>query len=645
MHPQENLDKDGNLTGNGNELADVNLQDLDFYYTTILQGTQEGIWITNPQGATIYVNRRMSELLGSSAEEMKKKNRLDFVLGEDYETAFRLVQNRSQHIKAFECKYRRADGSEQWTEVTTSPVLDKAGNYLATVAIHTDITDRKIAENALQRSQQGVRVLMDRVRDYAIFSIDKDRHVLTWNTGAKEIFGYSENEIIGQLCDVLFTAEDVANRIPEKEVELALGSGHALDDRWLKRKDGSIFYVSGVLTALNQEGDVERFIKIARDWTEQRKIEEALKNADRHKNEFLATLAHELRNPLASINSGLEVLRKAQDDKSRMQTQERIERQTQLMIHLVNDLLDISRISLGKIKIKKQPLNLIEAINLALETSRPIILGYGHSLTVSLPEEPIVVNGDNTRLSQVFMNILINAAKYTPPGGMITFTASHENNNVIIRVRDNGRGIPLHMLGTIFEMFEQIQDRSEYPQAGLGIGLSVVKQLVQMHDGHVEAYSDGENKGSEFVVRLPLHLNHKLHRQHENVSTESKAPNAAAPVTKRVLIVDDNSDAADMMEILLKKKGFTTRKAYDGRGGICAAVDFNPEIVLLDLGLPDIDGYEVVKTLKEKLGKRLYIALSGWGQEEDLNRSKAAGFDHHLVKPVDFKTIEDLILA
>ena len=353
----------------------------------------------------------------------------------------------------------------------------------------------------------------------------------------------------------------------------------------------------------------------------------------------MATLAHELRNPLASILAGIEVL-KQDSNPENIKSCQVVERQVQQMIHLVNDLLDISRISLGKIKLSMQPVNLIDSIHLALETSRQIIEGYKHALAISLPAGPVMVHGDASRLCQVFLNILINSAKYTPPGGNISLTVSRKKHTVEVSVRDNGMGIPPEMLSSIFEMFEQIQDRSEYPQAGLGIGLSVVKQLVEMHGGLVEARSEGSNQGSEFIVTFPLLQNGELlKRSNAKVVAEEKLTEPQTRNKRKILLVDDNADATDMMEILLKRRGYIIRKANDGKSGISEALDFDPDIIILDLGLPDLDGYSVLKTIREKLGKRFFLALSGWGQQEDIIRSREAGFDRHLVKPVDINSL------
>jgi PAS domain S-box-containing protein len=625
------------------DLRDIKNTGLEYYYPYIIEAAQEGIWVLDTRGGTMYANQRMALLLGTTIEDVLQKTLHDFLFEDDsvntfHPTDFNAPSSNGPH----ECRYRQASGLERWVRVNSSQVKDQQGNPVGVVAMHTDITDRKKTETALQLSRENMGLIIDSVKDYAIMMVDKDRHVLSWNAGAELIFGFAAHEITGRLMDELFTPEDRSNHVPETELLLALKVGHSYDDRWHIRKDGSRFFASGVMTRLNQDGESTKFIKIARDWTERKNMEETLKKADRHKNEFLATLAHELRNPLASILSGMEVLKQEKNYAYTVKTRDIIERQIHQMIHLVNDLLDISRISLGKIKISKQPVNLIEAVHMALETARPVIEGYKHAMSISLPSGPIIVNADLTRLSQIFLNLLVNSAKYTPPAGKITFNVQRKNGEVVIQLKDNGMGIPQDMLSSIFEMFEQIQDRSEYPQAGLGIGLSVVKQLVEMHNGQVHAYSEGANKGSEFIVTLPMHEKQELPYKPDK-APGSAAGSDAAPGSKKILLVDDNTDAADMMEILLRKKGYTIQKAYDGRSGINTAITFDPDIVLLDLGLPDLNGYEVLKVLKEKLGNRFYLAISGWGQEEDLNRSKEAGFDHHLVKPVDIQSLLEII--
>lgn len=386
------------------------------------------------------------------------------------------------------------------------------------------------------------------------------------------------------------------------------------------------------------------------DITERRLAKEALKDTDRRKDEFLATLAHELRNPLAPIRSGLEILHRPDCSAEKVeQTLKIIERQTNQIIRLVDDLLDISRITQGKINLKKERIELKTAIELALETSRGLIESSGHQLTISLPEEFIYLDADLTRTAQILLNLLNNAAKYTQPGGKIWLTAEKEANEAVVSVRDTGIGIPPEMLSNIFEMYSQIETASSQTRSGLGIGLNVVKKLVEMHGGTIQAFSVGENKGSEFILRLPL-AEEELAAA-ESDSDTAQTANIKMPENgtvshskeKRILVVDDNADATEMLEILLSGDGHKVRTALDGKTGIETFKTFQPDICLLDIGLPDVTGYELARILREMMPEVTLIALTGWGQTEDRRQSEEAGFNHHLVKPVDFETLRTLV--
>jgi two-component system CheB/CheR fusion protein len=398
------------------------------------------------------------------------------------------------------------------------------------------------------------------------------------------------------------------------------------------------------------ENQIDGVLITFEDITERRQAKDALKDADRRKDEFLATLAHELRNPLAPIRSGIEILRRPDcDDATLAQTLNIVERQTNQIVRLVDDLLDISRITQGKINLKKERIELKTAIELALETSRGLIESSGHQLTISLPEEFIYLDADLTRISQILLNLLNNAAKYTQPGGKIWLTAEKEANEAVVSVRDTGIGIPPEMLSNIFEMYSQIETASSQTRSGLGIGLNVVKKLVEMHDGTIQAFSVGENKGSEFILRLPL-AEEELAAA-ESDSDTAQTANIKMPENgtvshaklKRILVVDDNVDAAEMLEILLSGDGHKVRTALDGKTGIKTLKTFQPDICLLDIGLPDMTGYELARILREMMPEVTLIALTGWGQTEDRRQSEEAGFNHHLVKPVDFETLRTLV--
>ncbi len=386
------------------------------------------------------------------------------------------------------------------------------------------------------------------------------------------------------------------------------------------------------------------------DITDRKLAKQALNDADRRKDEFLATLAHELRNPLAPIRSGIEILRHSDYDKGKLeQTLSIVERQTNHIIRLVDDLLDISRITQGKINLKKERIELKTAIEMALETSLELIESNGQQFTLSLPEEFIYLDADLTRIAQILLNLLNNAAKYTQPAGKIWLSAEKESNEAVVSIRDTGIGIAPEMLSNIFEMFSQIENASSQTQSGLGIGLNVVKKLVEMHGGTIQAFSKGENKGSEFILRLPLAEEQSAAAKSDNDTAQPaniKIPEngtVSHSKEKRILVVDDNADAAEMLEILLSGDGHKVRTASDGETGIETAKTFQPDICLLDIGLPNMDGYELARILREMMPEVTLIALTGWGQMEDRRRSTDAGFNHHLVKPVDFETLKTLV--
>jgi len=367
---------------------------------------------------------------------------------------------------------------------------------------------------------------------------------------------------------------------------------------------------------------------------------EAMKDADKLKDEFLAMLAHELRNPLAPVRNAVHILRAKSPPNTETQwAQDVIERQVQQMSRLVDDLLDVSRIASGKIELRLERLPISTAVSNAIEVSRPLIERGRHELSITTSPEPLYVQADGARLSQIFSNLLANAAKYTDPGGRIGVAIERERAHAVVRVTDTGMGIPPEMLGRIFDMFVQVGRSGEQSQGGLGIGLTLVKRLAELHGGHVAARSAGLGKGSEFIVRLPL-----APERAEAVGAATGSYAALDLGLRRILVVDDNKDAADSLGFLLRTHGADVRIAYDGLEAVGAAVAFLPDIVLLDIGLPKLYGYDVARRIRDARGKEvLLIAITGWGQEEDRRRSREAGFDHHLTKPVQFEQLLRLI--
>jgi signal transduction histidine kinase len=393
----------------------------------------------------------------------------------------------------------------------------------------------------------------------------------------------------------------------------------------------------------DKNGHIVGIVMIFRDVTERRRAEKVLKETDRRKDEFLATLAHELRNPLAPIRNALEIIRVAGEDQQVVhEARCTMERQLKQMIRLVDDLLDVSRITRGTIELRKERVDLATVVRSAVETSQPLFDQVGQKLTVTLPREPVFVEADVTRLSQVFANLLNNAAKYTEPGGRINLTVKPEGANVVVSVKDNGIGIPAPMLAGIFDMFAQVDRSLERAHGGLGIGLTIVKRLIEMHGGTVEAHSDGHGCGTEFVVRQPIAA---APLKEEKAAQDSDKAIPTIP-RRRILVVDDNKDAASSLALLLKIFGHDTRTAHDGQNALDLATTFIPEIVLLDIGMPKMSGYEVCRQMRKQPagGDALIVAVTGWGQDEDRRKSEEAKFDAHMVKPVEPRALMKLLI-
>ncbi|HVT34740.1 MAG TPA: ATP-binding protein, partial [Nevskiaceae bacterium] len=389
--------------------------------------------------------------------------------------------------------------------------------------------------------------------------------------------------------------------------------------------------------------DGRRFaVGMAVDITDRKEAEQALKQADKRKDEFLATLAHELRNPLAPIRNALSILRMdAPASDAAAQVHEMMERQLNYLVRLVDDLFEVSRITRGNIELRLERAELGALIRSAVETSRPLIDAAQHSLTVELPPGPMPVEADPVRLVQVFANLLNNAAKYTPDGGRIRVTARADDSHVIVAVQDNGNGIAPEMQPRVFDMFTQLESPALYKRGGLGLGLAIVRGLVRMHGGTVDVRSDGPGKGSEFLVCLPL------------AAAQAAPQPVAVPAEpagdkgQRIMIVDDNVDAADSLGILLRMHGAHVHVAHAAQDALDVLAGFDPDVIFMDLGMPGMDGFEAARRIRAnpRFARVALIALSGWGAENDRRRSRAAGFDHHLIKPADFTALQNLLAS
>lgn len=486
--------------------------------------------------------------------------------------------------------------------------------------------------------------------DDAIISKTLEGRILSWNRGATRIFGYEPGEVIGKPITIIVPPE----LYPEEQQILdKLRRGERIHhfDTVRVTKDGRRIAISLTVSPVRAaDGTVIAASKVARDISERKvaeqrlqQSEEALRLADRRKDEFLALLAHELRNPLAPIRYALAANRKpGRTPEQCRQAEEVIERQVTHMSRLLDDLLDVSRITRGTLELKKTRIELTSVIGAAIETARPILEAKHHNLALDLPTQPVQLEADVVRLAQVFSNLLINAAKYTDPGGRIQLRAHQEQGTVAVSVSDNGIGISEEMLPRLFTMFFQSQRALERAEGGLGVGLSLVRGLVRLHGGSVQARSEGLGRGSEFTVRLPAGA-----PLPEYLDAELEKESLTMDVGLKILVVDDNRDAADTCAMLLEASGNHVQTAYTGRQALELARTFRPHALLLDIGLPDIDGYQLAERVRATPWGRhaILVAVTGWGQDQDRRRAVASGFDEHLVKPISAETVESLLYS
>jgi PAS domain S-box-containing protein len=458
--------------------------------------------------------------------------------------------------------------------------------------------------------------------------------VSSWNAGAQRIKGYRREEIVGKHFSSFYNDEDVNAGKPWEEIAQARRTGRAEDEGWRVRKNGERFWAKVVLTALHDaEGQLRGFAKVTQDLTERRYVQD-LEAAAKNVNEFIGMLAHELRNPLAPIRAAVEIMRhKALDAATQEAMRQTIDRQSAHLTRIVDDLLDIARVTRGSLALETGTVHIAEVVERALETADPLIKAGGHEIQVDLPALPIAVQGDAFRLTQVVANLLNNSARYTPQGGRIWVSVREEDRWVALRVRDTGRGIDAQMMPRIFDMF--VQGTGPHHRSGLGVGLALARRIAELHGGSVEARSEGGGKGSEFTLRLPAAV--QAERSAKPPKQETAAKPAQPIVPRRILVVDDNVDAATTVNLLLNSLGHETLVVYGGVQALQAAADFRPDVVLLDIGMPGMDGYEVARRLRTLKRERPFrmVALTGWGNDVDRERSKEAGFDLHLVKPVD----------
>ncbi len=534
----------------------------------------------------------------------------------------------------------RKDGTRFWASVVITALRGPEGDLRGFAKVTRDLTERRAQEEALRRSEEQLRLMVESVKDYAIFMLDPTGNVISWNAGARAIKGYTAAEVIGKNFSIFFTAADVAEGKPQAALADSRLNGRVETEAWRVRRDGSVFWANVVMTpVLDRDGVLRGFSKVTRDLSEKRRLVE-LEHSSRRMNEFLAMLAHELRNPLAPIRNAVSILQVHPLMPAQLAgTRDIIDRQLVHLTRLVDDLLDVARVSTGKIVLRHERVDFREVVKASIEAIRPLASARQHHLEVKVPDEPIEVMGDATRLVQSLQNLLSNAVRYTPPGGQIGVDVKVEGQAVIASVSDTGNGIAPESLERIFELFAQ-EDYQRMPsESGLGIGLSLARSLVEKHGGLLTAASPGRGKGSTFTMLIPLR------------SASDGTHLAAAPTvlprtgrSLRVLVVDDNRDSADTMVYVLQLLGHEARAAYGAKDAMSQARDFDPVLVLLDLNMPDGDGFSVLRQLRAELPADTRIAaMTGYGQESDRENTLGAGFDAHLTKPVGAEDLQALL--
>ncbi|WP_431108626.1 hybrid sensor histidine kinase/response regulator [Variovorax paradoxus] len=530
----------------------------------------------------------------------------------------------------------RKDGTRFWASVVITLMTAPGGEVRGFSMITRDLSERRRQDEMLRMSEERFRLLVEGVKDYAIFMLDPGGHIVSWNLGAQKNKGYEASEIIGQHFSVFYPPEVAAVGWPEEELRNALRDGRFEDEGWRIRKDGSRFWASVVITALHDATGRHRgFAKVTRDLTERRRVT-ALEDEGRRVTNFLAMLGHELRNPLAPISNALELLKREKTESAVIaHSRDIIGRQLRQMTRLVDDLLDVGRITSGKIHLESKPVRLREAIAEAAEAVRPLIDSKSQALHLHCERDDPWISGDRARIIQIVSNLIHNAAKFTHNGGNIHVSLSQPGEDADISVRDDGPGIPPKDLQRIFDLFVQGEQNMARTQGGLGLGLSLVQQLTTLHDGRVSAFSTGRpGEGSEFVVQFRT--------TQPPVTTLEAQPR---PVGEQcVLVVDDNVDAAETMALLLDALGYKSSVAHGGLSAIEAVKAQDPDVVLLDIGLPDLSGYEVARRLRaEMINPPPLIAITGYGQASDRETSLEAGFRAHLTKPVDIDRLTALL--
>ncbi|HEY0977167.1 MAG TPA: PAS domain-containing protein [Flavobacteriales bacterium] len=617
----------------------TDLQARQEQFTRFMAHLPGHAWIKDAQGRYRYMNQAVCDLVGRTIEELAGLTDEDIfppdVAAHHRETdAQARAWGKLESVDAMD----HADGTHH-SLVSKFLIPDPHGGAAFLGGLSVDITEQRRVTGELHRAEERFQLLADNMAQLA-WMHDPLTGATWYNRRFLEYTGLSNEEAVSKVPTMVHP--DHVERVMAKR-EAAYLSGEAWEESFpLRGHDGAYrWFLLRSIPDRDSSGRVVRWFGTNTDITDQKIAQDRLLDADRRKDEFLATLAHELRNPLAPLRSGLELLSiPDQDTPTLDQVRRMMDRQLHQMVRLVDDLMDLSRISRGTIELRRQGVALDQVLQMAVETSQPLVQQHGHRFVVEAPPPGLCILGDPLRLAQVFSNLINNACKYTPSGGLITLRTRSSARSVQVEVEDTGIGIHADDLRKVFDMFTQVDRQRSGPHGGLGIGLNIAQRLVHMHGGHLSAVSRGSGQGSCFTVELPLH---RMDRTPAHTPTST--PGDRAPL--RILVVDDNTDAAFMLSLLLKKMGYTVRTANNGRQALRMAAEEPPELVLMDLGMPEMDGYTCCQRMRQDpltAGSHI-VALTGWGQPEDKRRTKEAGFDDHLVKPLEREVLVQMIEA
>jgi PAS domain S-box-containing protein len=612
---------------------------------SIVESSEDAIVSKTLDGTIRTWNDAAERLFGYTPEEAVGKHVSLIIPKERLAEEDEIIANlkAGHRIEHFETERLSKDGRLISVSLTISPIRDDTGKVTGASKIARDITERKTAE----AERQKFVTLIENSTDF-IGICDLNGVPFFVNRAGLDLVGLDDLESARKAPVREFFFPEDQEMIVNEFFPRVLKEGHGeVEVRFRNFKTGEARWMAyKVLTLKNDNGQPVAFATVSQDVTESRKLEDDLRKlaadlseADRRKNEFLAMLAHELRNPLAPISNAATLLRSSQDPAAVTTASEMLQRQVGQMTRLIDDLLDMSRITQGKIELRPEPVDLARIIDQAVETVRPLVSAMKQQLNITQPAETVKVIADPARLTQVVGNLLNNASKFTDSGGQISLSVERRDDQARIAVKDNGIGIAADNIPLLFDMFSQIDSSLERSRGGLGIGLTLAKRLVEMTGGTIQAHSDGLGKGSEFVIELPLMSSDRM------TAVNAGANGSTATASHRILVVDDNVDGAESLAMLLRLDGHETFIAHDGLEAIGIAEKVKPDAILLDIGLPSMNGYEVCQRIRQTAwGKNsVLIAVTGWGQKEDRDRSKEAGFDTHIVKPVDPDSLSGLL--